>query len=172
MFATASYNQQGQVPAAMESVAPSAIAAADEAEKMVESRFGALRINLHQKIYFPLGLLGIPNQCHYCLADLPNPKMARFKVLQNVQDDNLSFLVMPMGIQNSIIEEPDIEEVRQIMGIPANSLALLLIVTVHRSLEEVKLSVNARAPILVDVNQKEAAQFVFPHSKYQIRHML
>jgi len=75
-------------------------------------------------------------------------------------------------VENEMIETPDIDEACEILGIEKKSLALLLIVSVHRKTTSVSLSVNARAPLFIDSDNKAAAQFVLPNSKYLIRHFL
>lgn len=141
-------------------------------DEAIESRFGKIKINRANAVFFPRGIIGFPENLDFCLADFPNPKMEQFKVLQCLNDKELSFVVLPLEAQNQFIESADIEEACQLLGIDTQHLAMLLIVSVHRKSDGVSLSVNARAPIFLDTEQKLAAQFVLPNSKYQIRHFI
>lgn len=144
---------------------------AGEAEE-IESRFGRVTINPRQPIFFPNGLLGMPDRAHFCLTHFPSEKMARFKLLQSLDDLSLSFITLPVDIDNPIVEREDLEQAAQALEIPAEEMAVLLIVTVHRESGVAKLTVNARAPLLMHVGRRVATQFVFPHTKYLIRQPL
>lgn len=141
-------------------------------EEWVESRFGKIRINRESAIYFPRGILGFPENLDFCLADFPGEKMQQFKVMQCLNDKDLSFVVLPVQTQNPMIDQPDVDEAAEILGIEKQNLAILMIVSVHRKATSVSLSVNARAPIFIDTDKKLAAQFVFPNNKYEIRHFI
>ena len=61
------------------------------------------------------------------------------------------------------------------MEIDNNNLMVLLIASVHRSIDQAldsKLSVNTKAPILVDTQNMVAAQYIFVSDNYEIRFML
>ncbi len=141
-------------------------------EEIIESRFGKIKVNRANAIYFPRGILGFPENLDFCLADMPNAGMERFKILQCMNDTDLSFVVLPVTVKNEMIDEPDIDEACEILGIEKDSLALLLIVSVHRKTTSVSLSVNVRAPLFLDTDNKVAAQFVLPNNKYLIRQFL
>jgi flagellar assembly factor FliW len=139
----------------------------------VQSRFGPITIQPANAIAFPNGLLGMPGKMQFCLARFPIEKMARFSVLQSLSDPNLAFITLPIDVRNNtLIDQADLEQAAKDLDLPLSDLLVLLIVTVHRESGGTKLSVNARAPVLVRVSMKLAAQYVFPHAKYQIRQPL
>ncbi|MDX2095113.1 MAG: flagellar assembly protein FliW [Alphaproteobacteria bacterium] len=142
-----------------------------EAEEM-ETRFGRIAVQPKQSIYFPTGLLGMPDRVNYCLTHFPSEKMARFKLLQSLDDAALSFITLPVDLHNPIIEAADLEQAVRDLDMTQGEVAVLLMVTVHRESGAARLSVNARAPVLVDVARRVAAQYVFPHTKYLIRQPL
>ena len=138
----------------------------------IDSRFGRITIHPQQAISFPTGLLGMPRKMHFCLSRFPSEKMARFSILQSLYDSELSFITLPLDIVNPIIEQEDLAQAARDLELPLDDLIVLLIVTVHRETGVAKLSVNARAPVLMRVSLRVAAQYVFPHTKYQIRQPL
>jgi flagellar assembly factor FliW len=138
----------------------------------IESRFGRVTVNPRQPIVFPSGLLGMPNKASFCLTHFPSEKMARFKLLQSLDDMALSFITLPVDLQNPIVERADLEQAAADLDMPINDVAVLFIVTVHRESGAAQLTVNARAPILVQVSRRQASQYVFPHTKYLIRQPL
>lgn len=149
-----------------------AFAASVPETEELDTRFGRIAVSPRQSIQFTTGMLGIPDKTNYCLTHFPSEKMARFKMLQSLDDAALSFITLPIDIANPIIERADLEQAAADLNIPLNDLAVLLVVTVHRDSGAAKLSTNARAPILVHVSRRTAAQYVFPHTKYLIRQPL
>lgn len=138
----------------------------------IDSRFGRITVNPTQAIYFPTGLLGMPDKANFCLARFPSEKFARFSVLQSLDDHSLAFITLPLDIQNPIIEQEDFTQAATDLNLPIADVLPLLIVSVHRDTGVAKLSVNARAPVLVRASLKVGAQYVFPHTKYLIRQPL
>jgi flagellar assembly factor FliW len=138
----------------------------------IETRFGVVNVDASKAVMFPLGLLGMPDRFHFVVTAFPNPKMQQFMLLQSLDDKNLSFITLPLDFNNSIISANDVKSACSDMQMDETNVALLLIVSVHRSLSGVSLSVNARAPLLIDAGQKIGAQYVFQNDQYKVQHML
>lgn len=139
---------------------------------VIETRFGKVQLYRRQPIVFPTGLLGMPDKGQFCLTNFPSERMARFKLLQSLEDTSLSFITLPIDLTNPIIEREDLLQAAKDLDIPSEHLAALLIVSVHREPGGTKLSVNARAPIVMHAGKRLATQHVFPHTKYEIRRMI
>lgn len=138
----------------------------------IASRFGDVQVDLAKIITFPKGLLGMPDRFRFTLADFPTPNMQQFKLLQSLDEKALSFISLPLEVHNGLIAEQDILDTVSYLGIPLNEMAMLLIVSVHRSPEGARISVNARAPLFIDAARRMGIQHVFPHDKYKVQHML
>ncbi|MCB2082255.1 MAG: flagellar assembly protein FliW [Hyphomicrobiales bacterium] len=139
----------------------------------IESRFGKISVNLDQAIFFPRGLLGIPGELHFCLADFPEDRqMGSFRLLQCLNDHTLSFVVLPLGLENDFIEHADLQECCSVTGIDPDQLLVLLIISVNRVPGSVRVTANLRAPVVVDAEGRFAGQYVFPTNKYDINHVL
>lgn len=141
-------------------------------DKVIETRFGPVKLVTDNPISFPQGLLGFPSMTRFCLINFPVAKFARFKLLQSLEDENLSFITFPLEGDNLIIEASDLEDACKEVDISLPDLSVLLIVTVHRSTDIVRLSVNARAPILISTSARSGVQHVFPREKYKIQHFI
>lgn len=141
-------------------------------EEIIETRFGKIAIKRDHPILFPQGLLGMPDNVRFCLLEFPVKKFPQFRLLQSLEDNALSFITLPVEVNNSIVERDDIEKACKDLGIPVKDLAILLIVSVHRGASEVRLSVNARAPLLIDANRREATQYVFQNNRYLVQQPL
>lgn len=139
---------------------------------LLENRFGKVTIDMDKAIYFPTGLLGMPDKLHFCLTDFPGKATSEFKILQSLNDIELSFVVLPIALENPFIERGDIEEIAQIMEAELEDIGLALIASTHINPEGKQISVNVRAPIVINTKEKAATQYVFPQTKYAIRHVL
>lgn len=138
----------------------------------LKTRFGDVTIDTSKVILFARGLLGMPDKHQFVITNFPNPKMQQFMLFQSVDDSNLSFITLPLDMKNNIISGTDMSTACRDLQFSESSAAVLLIVNVHRSLDEVKLSVNARAPLIIDADRRIGTQYVFPQDTYNVQHML
>lgn len=143
-----------------------------QAGEIMRSRFGDVVVDTERAVVFYSGLLGMPDKTQFVLANFNSPKMQQFTLLQSLDVESLSFITMPLDINNSIIEAADIRGAADDLQINYDDLAILLIVSVHRSPDKVRLSVNSRAPLFMDVKRKFGAQYVFQNDHYKVQHML
>ena len=142
--------------------------------RSIKTRFGTIEVEPEKGISFPHGLLGLPEQLGFFLSDFPRKNMDHFKLLQSLDDDELCFLTIPTECKNIFVKQEDIHEACQILEYEPELTLVLFIVSTHRSSEEgpTQLSINAKAPILIDTAKKTAMQYVFHNSHYEIQHMI
>ena len=138
----------------------------------ITSRFGEIMVDTSKAIHFPYGLLGMQGKSNFVITAFPNPKMQQFKLLQSLDNHAISFITLPVAMQNGIINYADLQGACKDLQMEENTTAVLLIVTVHRTLDKVKLSVNARAPLLLDSENRVGAQYVYQSEQYKVQHML
>ncbi len=138
----------------------------------INTRFGKITISYDHPLHLEKGLLGMPESRYFCITEFPVKKFPRFQLMQSLEDHELSFIVMPLPIQNSIIKAEDILETAKDLKIDETHLSLMLIVNVYREANYVRMSVNARAPIFVDSTARKAEQCVLRNNQYMVRHML
>ena len=149
---------------------PEAAAVADSAETFtLETRFGTLSFTAENRVFMPTGPLGFANSHKFVLGDLPPPANPRFKVLQSEEDGNLSFIVTPLKPEDGCIELADLEDAAMSASIAWEDAAFLLIVTVRPAEEGAKITVNLRAPLVVDVKEGVARQIVMTNGNYPIQ---
>ena len=138
----------------------------------IKTRFGDITIDTGKVILFARGLLGMPEKHNFVVTNFPNPKMQQFMLLQSIDDPSLSFITLPLDMKNNIIAYNDLSGACRDLQFSETGVAVLLIVNVHRSVDQVRLSVNARAPLLVDADRRIGTQYVFSHDQYNVQHML
>ena len=144
--------------------------AAAEAPPLL-TRFGALALDPDRIILFPRGLLGFAGQHHYVLADIPGQD-AVFKLLQSIDDVDLSFVVLPLDRSEGPIAGADLVAARAALAIEDAALAVLAIVTVRADAARVDFTVNLRAPLLIDTARRLGYQHVLANDAYSLRHPL
>lgn len=138
----------------------------------VETQFGPMTFDAEQAIHFPHGMLGFGGHTRFGLANLPDPAYGNFKLMQCLDGSGLAFLVLPVANVGDAVAKSDIDEAFEALAIPAANGAALVIVTVRKHEDKVTLSVNLRAPVLIDTKTRKAVQYVLANSAYSIRHEL
>lgn len=151
---------------------PGADAGGAESAVTVETRFGTMEFDRTRIIRLNQGLLGFPDHLEYGLANLPEERYGRFKLLQCITDPELAFPVLPLDFVPGLIDEADIREALEALGIARESAVVLLIATARKEEDGISISVNLRAPVVVDADRCIGRQYVLSNSKYPIRHVL
>lgn len=144
-------------------------AAAGAERFSIETRFGMLEFGPENRLFLPVGLLGFGNYRHFGLSNLPQPELADFKLLQSLQDHNLSFIVTPIKIDGGQVAREDLEDAALSVGVPLDAAAFVLIVTIRPTPQGSNVTVNLRAPVVIDVNRAVARQVVMANSSYPIQ---
>jgi flagellar assembly factor FliW len=138
----------------------------------IDTRFGKVTLDRSQPIIFSQGLLGMPDKFHFVFAEFPVRKYPQFRLMQCLDDLELSFITLPIETSNILLAKEDIADSAGELGIPMDALSLSLIVSVHRLGEHVQLSVNARAPLFINNRTRQAVQHVFTMDRYRVQHMI
>lgn len=146
--------------------------AADPDVVTIETRFGDLEFQLKNSIYMPRGMLGYAEQHIFGLANMPDPKLEQFKLFQSLEEASLSFIVAPMTAGSETIEVGDIEAACETLSIDPANAVLLLVVSTRRIGASTQITVNLRAPILLDGENQNAYQHVLMNNKYPVRQII
>ncbi|WP_119168017.1 flagellar assembly protein FliW [Algihabitans albus] len=139
-------------------------------QTLVETRFGTFAFDANNSLLMPSGPLGFATHRHFGLANLPDPNLAAFKLLQSLDDIDVSFVVTPLELHPGLIEPLDIEAGAKAVGMASTNLETLLIVTARTSPEGASLSINLRAPVLIDFDARTARQVVLGNPHYAVQH--
>ncbi len=157
----AAFDPEGEVPA---KEAPSAVQIVE-----VETRFGRLLFGPNAILTMPAGPLGFADCHQFGLCNVPGAADARFKLLQCLDDRDLSFIVMPLLQPEDHLQQSDIDDLCQSIDTDFADAAFLLIVTLRPGPEGMSFTVNLRAPIIIDCKRAVARQAVLNDSRYPIR---
>lgn len=138
----------------------------------LETRFGTLTFETAQTLDLPQGLFGFADKRGFGLANLPSDPDSQFKILQSLEDPTLSFIVLPVPYEGGLVDAADLDVACEEVGIAKQDAAILLIVTIRKLPDSVKLTCNLQAPILIDAVNRKAYQHVLQDSRYSVQHPL
>ena len=135
------------------------------------TRFGPVAYDPKRVIELPAGLFGFAHRTRFILSELKDRTLP-FKLLQSVEDQELSFLVLPLSLDQGPIARRDLERAGERAGIAPAALAALAIVTLRAAPGDLRCTVNLKAPILVDGERRVGSQQVLASDAYDVRHPL
>jgi flagellar assembly factor FliW len=146
---------------------------ADAAETItVDTRFGKITFSRTNIIDFPQGLIGMPDSRRFGLSPIPDPRMGQFMILQSLENLGLSFLVLPLQPGVNTVTPEDAHEACAALAIPDEDADFFTIVTLRKADTGIAVSVNLRAPIIVDCKSHIARQHVLANPRYPVRQPL
>ncbi|HAY47811.1 MULTISPECIES: flagellar assembly protein FliW [Thalassospira] len=136
--------------------------------------FGEREFAWDKAIYFPAGLKGFPDHNVFALASFPGDGSNAFILMQCLTEPELAFIVAPYNLDSDTIRPEHLEQAFNIHGIKKNDGAVLLIVTLHKPEDgDISMSVNLRAPIIIDTARQSAYQHHLPEmGGYSFRHVV
>ena len=138
----------------------------------VETRFGVIEFDRQSIITFPKGVPGFKGYQDFGLTNLPMAGEANLMLMQSIDPSDLSFVICSYDVSAGLIELQDLAQACDHLGIAPQDCAVALIANFHRAGENTELSVNLRAPILIDTANCLAWQHILANEQYQVRHML
>ena len=138
---------------------------------IVQTRFGDYTFSADHRVYMPKGPLGFQDYHDFALANLPNPELDAFKLLQSLDDQALGFIVTALPESGGPIAEEDLEEIAAAAGVSPAEAVFLLIVTIRPNPkgEGIVMTVNLRAPIVFDPATRLARQCVTSNQIYPVQ---
>lgn len=143
----------------------------EEQDVIIENRFGTFSVPQHQVISFSAGMLGFETYRDFALLVIPSTKAnSPFRLLQSIEEAELSFIVMTTDAKTSVLYKKDVEDICAYQGVAWDRLLLLHMVTLDKKNDgAVQMTVNARAPVAVDIVSRTAQQVVLSNPDYPIR---
>lgn len=152
---------------------PESSSPAEPETYLVESRYGELTFGPDQIVQMNKPILGFPHLTKFGLAKLPSQMGNNLVLLQSLEDANVSFPCFALDMTNPLIEEADLKSALSGLGVKVEDCAILCILTVRQDEKgQNAVTLNLRAPVLVDSARKMAWQSVLNNARYPIRHPL
>jgi flagellar assembly factor FliW len=157
------------LPDLAEKTLPDAALAEAESVTSIDTRFGRIAFRKDREITMPVGMLGFGHLRTYGLGDMPDPRFKALKLLQSMQDPDVSFVVMPLEPQQSMITPDDAKEAFRVLSITPAEALIVLVVSPRNDNGQVRFSVNCRAPVIFDTRRLLGWQHVLGNARYQVR---
>ncbi len=141
---------------------------------VVETRFGTYEFAPNETIMMPHGLVGFAEQQLFGLGNLPAPLAEDFKLLQSLGEPPISFIVVPMSSDEAPIEAVDLDQACAATGFVRDEIHVMFLCTIRPrdDGEGIDMWANIRAPILFDLEARQARQYVLPNGRYPLRQPL
>ena len=138
----------------------------------LDTRFGNIEFQLENAIYMPRGMMGYADFHDFGLANMPDPKLDQFKLLQCLTEPELSCIVAPLNPETGTIEPDDIAIACESLSLNAGDAIVLLVVATRQIGPTVQISVNLRAPVILDGANRTAYQHVLMNNRYPVRQII
>jgi flagellar assembly factor FliW len=138
---------------------------------LIETKhFGTIEIQEENIFYFEMGILGFEEIHKYGL--IPNDDAeSPFCWIQAIENPQLAFaLANPFAIKNDYDFELNDEVVKGLGIENPSQVSVYSIVVVPE--DKSKISMNLKAPIIINTNNNKAAQVVLDTDKYSVRHFI
>ncbi|MCR4923322.1 MAG: flagellar assembly protein FliW [Lachnospiraceae bacterium] len=140
---------------------------------IVTKIFGEIYVDEEKKITFPRGIVGFPELTDFMLihdADSKDPDGGGIRWLQSLQEPAFAMPVMdPLIIlpdYNPTIEDELLKPIGKLY--PEN---MLVLVTVTVPVDIKNLSVNLKAPLIINGDTKKAVQVILDDD-YEVKHYI
>jgi flagellar assembly factor FliW len=140
---------------------------------VVENRFGTFRFEPEQMMHFAQGLIGFAHCRRFALASLPGDgAVNNFRLLQSLDEPSLSFIVWPTTVSNALLDPADVAQLMDSFDITPEALVLLHLVTIREGGGATSMTLNAKAPVVVDATARTGVQHVISGDRYLVRQPL
>ncbi|MCI5584236.1 MAG: flagellar assembly protein FliW [Lachnospiraceae bacterium] len=136
----------------------------------IETRvFGTIEIDDSKIIHFPGGIIGFPEMKDFALLhDEEKGKDVPVRWLQSVQEPQFAMPVMdPLLVSGDYNPEVEDELLKSIGPLTQEETLVLVTVSVPKDLS--KMSVNLQAPIIINTENRKAAQVIVNTDIYPIK---
>lgn len=132
--------------------------------------FGEVTIDDNKIIHFESGIIGFPELTDFALVyDLEKGNDAGIRWMQSIQEPNFAMPVMdPLLVKEDYNPVVDDEVLRPIGEFEIEDILVLVTVTVPKDLT--KMSVNIKAPLIINVNERKAVQLILDNDEYAVKY--
>ena len=137
----------------------------------IETRiFGEITIDSYKIIHFENGIIGFPELTDFALVyDIEKGNEAGVRWMQSLQEPNFALPVMdPLIVKADYNPEVDEDVLKPIGMHGLDEILALVTVTVPKDLT--KMTVNLKAPMIINVAEKKAVQIILDSDSYQVKY--
>ncbi len=136
--------------------------------KLQTKNFGEIEVNENETIIFENGIPGFEDKTKFTL--ITNSDNQAFCWLQSLEDSSLAFVLLDVGSvmpeYNPQIESNNLNDIGKI----DNNLLIYNVVVIPEKAEE--MSVNLKAPIVINTDSRKGKQVIVNNDEYAVKHYI
>jgi len=133
--------------------------------------FGEVEIKDEDILFFEYGLPGFESMTQFVILGKTDAVDDPFFWLQSVQNPNLAFVIMnPRDLVVDYEAEIDMFTANLLKIKDENDALIYCIVTVPQDIS--KISINLKAPIIINAKENRGCQVVLENEKYKFKHLI
>ncbi len=132
--------------------------------------FGNILVDEEKKIYFENGIIGFPDLKNFLIIfDEEEKESARISWLQSVEEPGFAIPVMNPLLADQKYNPIVNDELLESLGeIDSDEMLVLVTVTIPAKIQ--KMSVNLKAPIIINAITRKACQIVVENEEYLVKY--
>ncbi len=132
--------------------------------------FGTVDVADDKLIHFEGGLVGFPELVDFALIhDADDEKPGGIQWLQSIQEPQFAIPVVdPLAVLGSYNPEIEDELLKPLGDLNGDNMLVMVTVTVPRDITQ--MSVNLRGPIIVNTDNRKAAQVIAEGEEYAVKY--
>lgn len=133
--------------------------------------FGEIEVREEDVLEFEYGIPGFENMTQFVILGKTDDENSPFFWLQSVQNSNLAFVIMnPRDLVPDYEVEIDMFTANLLKFQDENDALIYAIVTVPEDIS--KISINLKAPIVINAKNNKGCQVVIENDKYKFKHII
>lgn len=134
--------------------------------------FGEVNIDEEKVIVFQNGIIGFPELTKFALIhDEEKGNAAGIRWMQSLQETSFAMPVMdPLVVISDYNPSIEDELLKSIGTLNIDEMLVLVTVSVPNDLT--KMSVNLKAPIIINANERKACQVIVENDDYQVKFLI
>lgn len=132
--------------------------------------FGNISVDEEKKIYFENGIIGFPDLKSFLIIfDEEKKESARISWLQSVEEPGFAIPVMNPLLADQKYNPIVNDELLESLGeLDSDEMLVLVTVTIPAKIQ--KMSVNLKAPIIINAITRKACQIVVENEEYLVKY--
>ena len=133
--------------------------------------FGEVEVGEQDVLEFEYGIPGFENMTKFLILGKTDDENSPFFWLQSAQNSNLAFVIMnPRDLVPDYEVEIDMFTANVLKIKDENDALIYAIVTVPEDIS--KISINLKAPIVINAKNNRGCQVVLENEKYRFKHII
>ena len=133
--------------------------------------FGQVEVAEQDILKFEYGIPGFENMTQFVILGKTDDDDSPFFWLQSIDNENLAFVIMnPRDLVPDYEAEIDMFTAGVLGIVDENEALIYSIVTVPEDIT--KISINLKAPVIINARNNKGCQVVLENEKYKFKHII